>query len=65
MTLKHLFLIAALVSAPVLLAAQKVIVDPATLTRIEIPRELYASGTVQQIREYVALYLEAQQTGTA
>ena len=40
-------------------------VDPATLTRIEIPRQLYSTGTVQQIREYVALYLEAQRTGTA
>jgi len=40
-------------------------VDPATLTRVEIPRELYSTGTVQQIREYVALYLEAQRTGTA
>jgi hypothetical protein len=40
-------------------------VNPATLTRVEIPRELYASGTIQQIREYVATYLEAQQTGTA
>jgi hypothetical protein len=40
-------------------------VDPATLTRVEIPRELFSSGTVQQVREYVATYLEAQQTGTA
>lgn len=40
-------------------------VDPATLTRVEIPRELFTVGTVQQIREYVAGYLEAQQTGTA
>jgi hypothetical protein len=39
-------------------------VDPATLTRVEIPRELFSTGTVQQVREYVALYLE-QQTGTA
>ena len=40
-------------------------VDPATLTRVEIPRELFTSGTVQQVREYVAVYLEAQKTGTA
>lgn len=40
-------------------------VDPATLTRVEIPRELFSTGTVQDIREYVATYLEAQQTGTA
>jgi hypothetical protein len=40
-------------------------VDPATLTRVEIPHELFSSGTVQQVREYVALYLEAQKTGTA
>ena len=40
-------------------------VDPSSLTRVEIPRELYSTGTVQQIREYVAVYLEAQRTGTA
>ncbi len=40
-------------------------VNPATLTRVEIPRELFSTGTVQDIREYVATYLEAQQTGTA
>lgn len=40
-------------------------VDPAQLTRVEIPRELFVSGTVQQIREYVATYLEAQSTGSA
>lgn len=40
-------------------------VDPAKLTRVEIPRELFSTGTVQQIREYVATYLEAQQTGSA
>jgi hypothetical protein len=33
-------------------------VDPAKLMRVEIPRELYVSGSVQQIREYVATYLE-------
>jgi len=40
-------------------------IDPATLTRVEIPRELYVSGSIQQVREYVATYLEAQITGTA
>jgi len=40
-------------------------VDPATLTRVEIPRELFTSGSVQDLREYVAVYLENQQTGMA
>jgi len=40
-------------------------VDPATLTRVEIPRDLFVSGTVQEIREYVALYLESRHSGTA
>ena len=40
-------------------------VDAATLTRVEIPRELFTTGTVQQIREYVALQLEGQKSGTA
>ncbi len=40
-------------------------VDPAKLVRVEIPRELYISGTVQQIREYVALYLESRESGSA
>jgi len=40
-------------------------VNPATLTRVEIPRELFSAGTIQDIREYVATYLEAHQTGTA
>ena len=40
-------------------------VDPATLTRVEIPRDLFVSGTIQEIREYVAVYLESHQTGTA
>lgn len=34
--------------------------DPAKLVRVEIPRELYRSGTIQQIREFVASYLETQ-----
>ena len=40
-------------------------VDPATLTRIEIPREMFVNGTIQEIREYVALYLESRHSGTA
>ncbi|WP_447977012.1 hypothetical protein [Candidatus Nitrospira bockiana] len=40
-------------------------VDPGKLQRVEIPRELYISGTVQQIREYVATYLEAQAAGSS
>ena len=40
-------------------------VDPAKLVRVEIPRELFVTGTVQQIREYVAVYLETNRQGTA
>jgi hypothetical protein len=42
-------------------------VDLSKLVRVEIPREMFISGTVQQVREYVALYIEAhhRQTGTA
>lgn len=40
-------------------------VDPSKLVRVEIPRELYISGTVQEIREYVATYIEAMPRGTA
>jgi hypothetical protein len=40
-------------------------VDPAKLVRVEIPRELFVSGTIQQIREYVAVYLETSHQGTA
>ena len=40
-------------------------VDPSKLVRVEIPRELYISGTVQEIREYVANYIEAMPRGTA
>jgi len=42
-------------------------IDPSKLVRIEIPREMFLRGTVQEVREYVALYLEAhqRQTGTA
>jgi hypothetical protein len=34
-------------------------VDPSQLVKVEIPRELYANGTVQQLREYAAQYLES------
>jgi hypothetical protein len=40
-------------------------VDPAILTRVEIPRDMFVSGTIQEIREYVALYLESRHSGTA
>ncbi len=30
------------------------------LVRVPIPRELFASGTVQQLREFAATYLESQ-----
>lgn len=40
-------------------------VDPAALIRVEIPQELFMKGSVQDLREYVAIYLENQQTGTA
>lgn len=33
--------------------------DPTQLVKVPIPRELYASGTVQQLREYAATYLES------
>ncbi len=29
------------------------------LVKVPVPRELYASGTVQQLREYAATYLES------
>ncbi|MBA2486590.1 MAG: hypothetical protein H0V35_10935 [Nitrospira sp.] len=40
-------------------------VDPAKLVRVEIPREMFISGSIQQIREYVAIYLETSHQGTA
>lgn len=42
-------------------------IDPSRLVRVEIPRDMFASGSVQDIREYVAIQLEQQQqrTGTA
>ncbi|GEM_PF-1023388 len=33
--------------------------DLTRLHAVEIPRELYAKGTIQEVREYVASYLEA------
>ena len=36
-------------------------IDPSQLVTVEIPRDLYATGTVQQLREYVATYLENQE----
>ena len=33
--------------------------DPSELVKIKVPRELYASGTVQELREYAATYLES------
>ena len=40
-------------------------VDPSKLVRVEIPRQLYISGTIQEIREFVANYIEAMPQGTA
>ena len=40
-------------------------IDPAQVHRVDSPRLLYVSGTVQQIREYVATFLESQATGSA
>ena len=40
-------------------------VDPAKLVRVEIPREMFISGSIQDIREYVAVYLENSHQGTA
>ncbi len=36
-------------------------IDPSQLVRVEIPREMFVSGTIQDIREYVALRLEQHQ----
>jgi hypothetical protein len=46
------------------LYAQDQGIDPSRLVRVEIPRELFVSGSVQDIREHVALQLERQQQGT-
>ena len=40
-------------------------VDPKDLVMVEIPRELFSSGTVQELREYVATYLESQENQTS
>jgi len=40
-------------------------IDPTHLHCVEVSRQLSATGTVQQVREYVASYLEAQATGSA
>jgi len=40
-------------------------IDPAKLVRVEIPREMFINGSIQQIREYVAVYLETSHQGTA
>ena len=39
-------------------------VDPSQLVQVEIPGELYKTGTVQQVREYVATYLESQENSS-
>jgi hypothetical protein len=39
--------------------------DMSKLVRVEIPNDLYINGTVQQVREYVANYLETLETGSA
>jgi hypothetical protein len=39
--------------------------DLSKLVRVEIPKDLYVNGTVQQIREYVAGHLETRETGSA
>ena len=36
-------------------------VDPSELVQVEIPRELYSSGTVQELREFAATYLETME----
>lgn len=40
-------------------------IDPSRLRRVDIPRQLYISGTVQEIREYVATLLESDASGNA
>jgi hypothetical protein len=36
-------------------------IDPSQLVRVEIPRDMFVSGSVQDIREYVARQLEQHQ----
>lgn len=38
--------------------------DLSKLVKVEIPKELFTSGTVQQVREYVASYLETLSAGS-
>lgn len=40
-------------------------IDPSKLVRVEVPRELYTTGSVQEIREYVANYIESLTSGSA
>jgi hypothetical protein len=40
-------------------------IDPSKLIRVEVPRELYTTGSVQEIREYVANYIESLTSGSA
>lgn len=43
-------------------------IDPSQLVRVEIPREMFISGTIQDVREFVARQLEQtsrQKAGTA
>jgi hypothetical protein len=42
-------------------------VDPGKLVRVEIPRDLFVKGSVQDVREYVARHLEThhQRAGSA
>ena len=43
-------------------------IDPSKLVRVEIPRKMFISGTIQDVREYVARQLEhasRQKAGTA
>jgi len=35
--------------------------DPSQLHMVEVPRDLFSKGTIQELREYVASYLENQQ----
>lgn len=43
------------------LYAQERGIDPSRLVRVDIPREMFVNGSIQDIREYVALRLEQQQ----
>ena len=43
------------------LYAQERGIDPSKLVRVEIPRDMFVSGTIQDVREYVARQLEQLQ----